>query len=281
MEVVDNIMDLAGKMITGYYDMRAKLVPRLRLKRFAEQPEAHKLTEQGVLVLKNLIPGSVVDGINKINGPYFEFSKPSELLFSPDGKVLLEAESASLDEARRYYFLHIKNYHLKFNVYDVIVPFIASILSAYYKSAYYVRDLVCYRTQPVPKVQGSYQWHVDNYPAGSLKTIVYLTDVTEEQGPLNVALKSHIGFKPSLGKVGDRYEAGAVTAGFENQACIGEKGTVIIFNNNAIHRAMDPVRGIRDVINFTLFPTFFETFRGPVRGLDLKTEKSFLKKYTR
>lgn len=274
-------MDLAGKIITCYYDIRAKLAPRFRWRRVVEQLESRELTENGVLVLRRLIPESVVDKINKMNDPYFEFSKPSELLFSPDGKELLETEGSSLDEAKHFYFLHIKNYHLKFNVYDEIVPFIAPILSAYYKSAYYVRDLACYRTQPIPKVQGSYQWHVDNYPAGSLKTMVYLTDVTEEQGPLKVALKSHIGFRPSLGKVGDRYEAGTVTTGFETFACTGEKGTVIIFNNNTIHRAVDPIKGIRDVVNFTIFPTFFEKFRRPVRGLDLKTEEGFLKKYTR
>lgn len=272
---------ILGSAITQWYFARQSLARALSLRSLATHPLCEELARNGIVILRDLIPNGLIENINQQNQIYFEKRLLSELIYCPDGKALLEAEAAAGEALDNFYFLHIKNYQQKFDVYKHIIPLIDGILAGYYKSPYYVRDAYCYRTQPIDKVQGSYQWHRDNYPPGSLKVMTYLTDVTPQAGPFSLALKSHIGFKPALGKIGDRYEEGFVKANFEIIDCVGSAGTVIIFNNNAIHRATDPVEGYRDVINFTAFPSIFRSKGRRVKGLDLNEEKVWFKQYTR
>lgn len=273
-------VDLLGVAVAKWFEVRAKIARGLSRKTFAEYPAANALHLDGAVVLRGFIPVNLIDAINSLNERYFNFSDPSELVYSADGKYLREVKGVSRKDAEQFYFLHLKNYHRKYNVYDFIIPAISSALESYYRSNCYVRDVCCYRTQPIPSVQGSYQWHVDNYPAGSLKVIVYLTDVTQETGPLKVALGSHIGFQPVLGGIGERFEEEYVHRHFNIMDCLGPRGTVIIFNNNMIHRATDPVSGHRDVINFSVFPCVWSG-RGGMRGVDLQETGRFLRKYTR
>jgi predicted 2-oxoglutarate/Fe(II)-dependent dioxygenase YbiX len=63
--------------------------------------------------------------------------------------------------------------------------------------------------------------------------------------------------------------------------CLGPRGTVIVFDSNSIHRATDPTRGHRDVINFTVFPSVLRPGPSEVKGVDLVEEAAWLKKYTR
>lgn len=272
-------MNLIGDMIAHAYRVRHALA---RLSAPAtHDPRADALARDGVLLMPGLISASKADEMNRTNARWFDMSRPSELVYSPDGVALLEAAGGDPERVDHFYFLHIKNFQRKFPVYEEIVPFVAPILRTYYGSHFFVRDLACYRTQAVPAVQGSYAWHRDNYPPGSLKVMVYLTDVlTPAHGPLTVAAGTQSGFVPQLGRVGDRYGTEAV-AGRRLVDCLGPKGTVIIFDNNAIHRATDPVSGQRDVINFTVFPSIRPGKPGHVRGLDLDEEKTFLKRYTR
>lgn len=273
-------MDLLGVVVAKYFEARAKVARGLSWRTFTEHPAASKLCADGVVVLKGLIPVNLIDEINSLNERYFNFSDPSELVYSPDGKDLREVKGVSRKDAEKFYFLHLKNYHRKYNVYQSIVPAISPILESHYRSSYYVRDVCCYRIQPIPSVRGSYQWHVDNYPAGSLKVIVYLTSVTQETGPLKVALGSHVGFHPVLGRIGDRFEEEYVHRQFNIMDCLGPKGTVVVFNNNMIHRATDPASDHRDVINFSVFPCVWNG-RGGMRGVDPQETERFLRKYTR
>lgn len=273
-------VDLFGVTVAKWFEVRAKIARGLSRKIFAGHPAANALCSDGVVVLRDLIPANLIDEINGLNERYFNFSDPSELVYSADGKDLREVKGVSRKDAEQFYFLHLKNYHRKYNVYDSIVPAISPILESHYRSNYYVRDVCCYRTQPIPSVQGSYQWHVDNYPAGSLKVIVYLTNVTQETGPLKVALGSHVGFQPVLGRIGDRFEEEYVQHHFNIVDCLGPRGTVVVFNNNTIHRATDPVSGHRDVINFSVFPCVWKG-RGGMRGVDPQETGKFLRKYTR
>jgi ectoine hydroxylase-related dioxygenase (phytanoyl-CoA dioxygenase family) len=176
----------------------------------------------------------------------------------------------------------VKNYQRKFELYRVFSEPLDPVLTAYYGGRWAARDVYCYRNQPVPAVQGSYAWHRDNYPTGSLKVMTYLTPVRGvEDGPLTVARGSHKGFRPELGKVGDRYDDAWVGQRFEPVHALGEAGTVIIFNNNAVHRAWDPSRGCREALNFTVFPSLLPPEPSEVKGLDLTEEAGWLKRYTR
>lgn len=275
-------MNLTGKIITKYFDAQAFFASRLVLRHFETNSKANELKEMGIVILPELFSQNFITKINYQNKRFFDLSTPQDILLSPDGKAILETKDLSQDLILKFYFLHIKNFQTQLDVYKEIIPLIHSILTSYYHSHYYVRDIYCYRTQPISSVQGSYEWHIDNYPRGSLKVMIYLTDVPLKKGPFTYALKSHIGFQPELGKIGDRFKEEYVRSNFKIIDCLGKAGTTIIFNNNGIHRATDPQEDYRDVINFTVFPCLFnKKNKNHVKGLDLNTEKNFLKKYTR
>lgn len=273
--------NLVGKAITRLYEARMTAA-RLLAEEPAPDARAAALARDGVLVMPGLLEPAAVERIRAENARWFDLEHRDELVFSPDGKQLLEAAAEPRERVERFYFLHVKNYQRKFHVYQELVPLVAPILGAYYRSRFAVRDVYCYRNQPIPAVQGSYAWHQDNYPPGSLKVMAYLTPVLDAaDGPLTVAAGSHAGFRPELGRVGDRHEDAAVRAKFRPLDCLGPAGTVIVFNNNAIHRATDPTRGCREVINFTVFPSVLPGEPGDVKGLDLAEEQTWLKRYTR
>lgn len=272
-------MNAIGKLITQGYWARLALARLLHRNGRAPHPLAEELAENGVIVLPGAFPPAEVDSLNRENRAHFDLARAEELVYSPDGKNLLEAADAPPEELRRFYFLHIKNYQLKFDAPRRLLPLLESVLSSYYRSRYYMRDVYCYRTQPVPRVQGSYAWHQDNYPPGSLKVMLYLTDVGPSSGPLTVALGSHKGFRPELGRTGDRHEDSWVRSRFAVRECLGPAGTVIVFNNNAIHRAADAAEGHRDVVNSTVFPCVLPGARPG--GLDLTAEAGWLKRYSR
>lgn len=274
--------DIIGRAVETVYAARARLA-RLMLKEApAPDARANTLRRDGFVVLPGALDAATVATIRAGNARWFDFEHPAELVFSPDGKSLKEASGVPRAELERYYFLHVKNYQRKFALYRVYSALLDPILNAFYGSRWAARDIYCYRNQPVTAVQGSYAWHRDNYPTGSLKVMTYLTPVrSQEDGPLTVARGSHAGFKPSLGRVGDRYEDAWVRGRFELVHALGEPGTVIVFENNAVHRAWDPARGYREALNFTVFPALLPPDDADVRGLDLAEESGFLKRYTR
>lgn len=273
--------DPVGRLISGAYRARRALARAIHPLPVPDDPRARTLSEDGIVVLPGALPAPALARAAALAEERFSLKDPARLAFSPDGRALLEAEGADRAALERFYFLHIKNFQREYDVYRDIIPVVDPILRAYYRSYYRVRDAACYRTQPIASVQGSYEWHRDNYPPGCLKVMTYLTPVlSKEDGPLTVAAGTAAGFVPELGRVGDRYSAETV-AGRRLVDALGPAGTVIVFDNNAIHRATDPARGRRDVINFTVFPSVTPPDPAEVVGLDLEAEATWLKKYTR
>lgn len=274
--------DFIGTAVEAGYKARARLARLMLAEAPAPDERAEILRRDGIVVLPGALDAAAVARIRSENAAWYDYDHPGELVYSPDGKQLKEAAGAPREELERFYFLHVKNYQRKFDVYRTYSALLDPVLKAYFGARWRVRDLACYRNQPVPAVQGSYAWHRDNYPTGSLKVMTYLTPVRGiDDGPLTVAKGSHAGFEPDLGRIGDRYDDAWVKSSFTPAHALGEPGTVIIFNNNSVHRATDPVRGVREVINFTVFPSLLPPEPGDVKGLDLAEEAGFLKKYTR
>jgi hypothetical protein len=274
--------DWIGAAVEAGYAARARLARLMLVEPPVADPRAEALARDGVVVLPALLDAATVARIRAANAEWYDLDHPDELIFSPDGKALREAAGAPRGEVERYYFLHVKNYQRKLDLYRVFFGLLDPILRSYDASRWAARDLYCYRNQPVPAVQGSYAWHRDNYPTGSLKVMTYLTPVRGvEDGPLTIARESHKDFRPDLGKVGDRYDDAWVKERFELAHALGEPGTGIVFNNHAVHRAWDPSRGCREALNFTVFPSILPPEPSDVKGLDLGEEAGWLKKYTR
>jgi hypothetical protein len=275
-------MNALGKLVTAAYRARASLAQALYGCPIQSNAAADELRRDGVLVLPAALPPASLEAIASLNDGRFDYERRGDIVYSPDGVKLQEASETTPEQFARYYFLHIKNYGTKLDVYDHVDAIIRPILSAYYRSNYYYREMDCYRSQPVGSAfSGSYAWHRDNYPPGSLKVIGYLTDVLAvDDGPLVVAAGSQRGFQPELGKVGPRVPREDVEGRLELRACLGKKGTLVLFNNNAVHRAANPLRGYREVFNALILPRIVGG-RQDVAGTNLDDGNGFWKRYTR
>lgn len=275
--------NLIGKAITQAYHARASLARALHFEPAPPHEAAETLRRDGFVVLPSLLPPATLAEVKALNERWFDRARTADQAYSPDGKKLLEAAAAPAAELDAYYFLHIKAYHEKFDIYGIVDPLVRPILKSFYRSHYYYRDVECYRTQapPTDEFQGSFAWHRDNYPPGCLKVIVYMTDVlAAEAGPLVYARGSHAGFRPELGAYGPRIPREEVEGKLDLRPCLGPKGSVVVFDNNGVHRASRPQTGVREVLNATVFPCV-GSGRKPLVGLDLDEEATFLKKYTR
>jgi hypothetical protein len=274
-------MNLIGKAVTAFYGARAALARMNYSANGKSNETADKLAADGVVILPRALPQDKLAAVQALNRGRFERANAKNVLYSPDGVKLEEGADVSEERFGQYYFLLAKNYPRELDFYGLVDPIVRPILSSYYRSFYYYRELDCYRSQATPvEFQGSYAWHRDNYPPGSLKVMVYLTDVTSEaDGPLVVAKGSHRGFAPELGHYGPRVPREEVEGKLELVSCLGPAGTVIVFNNNAVHRASNPKRGHREVLNALILPCITDR-RREILGSDL-SPKGFLSKYTR
>lgn len=129
------------------------------------------------------------------------------------------------------------------------------------------------------KEQVSWLWHYDNHPTEVVKIMIYLTDV----GPLNApfefvrrkATGEPLGFapKPLLGdsRVNAAKVDELVANGHEIVKATGPAGTMLIFDDNVLHRATFAREGRRDVLVYQIRPASFR----PGRRLDPKWSGSF------
>ncbi|MCY4524247.1 MAG: hypothetical protein OXB84_05875 [Halobacteriovoraceae bacterium] len=117
------------------------------------------------------------------------------------------------------------------------------------------------------KKHSSWIPHFDNQPKEIIKVMVYLSDVNNEQdAPICFLLKNGKGIKKeSIYKDSFKNQYGSriskkemnsyINQGYSFIPFLGKKGTVIIFDNNLIHKATVPSIGkFRDAIVFSIRP---------------------------
>ena len=111
--------------------------------------------------------------------------------------------------------------------------------------------------------QGSWLWHYDNHPYEILKIMIYLTDVSDQSGPFEYlrhpkSMKAMAGSRltPLYGesRVTEEYLSRCRGEGFVPHKITGPKGTMILFDNNMIHRANLAVQTHRDVLILQVRP---------------------------
>jgi hypothetical protein len=135
-----------------------------------------------------------------------------------------------------------------------------------------LQNLYIYRnniTKEPPRA--SWLWHYDNHPYQYNKCMIYLTDVDEGSAPLefmeHTETKELFKYKPT--RTGYRQWIAAPNnsrltknqleelkkRGFKPKKICGPSGTIIIFNENSIHRATVATKNHRDVLTFLLKPS--------------------------
>jgi len=143
---------------------------------------------------------------------------------------------------------------------------IREFISGYYRTNYKIKYIYCGRNYSVPEaIQKEHEmfsnfWHMDRNNSSELKFFVYLSDVTEKDGPFR--LQSKIRTKELI-KMGygnrDHYDIPLDVLedpSYVNKI-IGPKGTTMFGNvTTCLHRAGIPENGhIRDMVQIFLVPS--------------------------
>lgn len=87
-------------------------------------------------------------------------------------------------------------------------------------------------------------WHSDNFPPTDFKVIVYLTDVSNQQGPFEY--KVPVEYVPSNSDL-DWQDTRYAYDG-SGKKVTGPRGTTVIFKNNIVHKGNYCRKGYRDAV---------------------------------
>lgn len=133
---------------------------------------------------------------------------------------------------------------------------------------YIYRNLVSHAEEQV-----SWTWHYDNHPVEILKIMIYLTDVCEDNGPFEYlrSMQTHqaLYMAPAplsgYGRVSDNAVQQYLSNGYECHKVTGQSGTLLLFDENVVHKANVAKSGYRDVVVLQIRPATFrpETYIDP------------------
>ena len=105
-----------------------------------------------------------------------------------------------------------------------------------------------------PSLDGAFTWHADNHPPDVLNILVYLTDVGEWDGGMQIAVvDGRFVFRPYSEPSGgvnleEFIKSISNYDSFTVNSVKGPKGTIFIFDNCIAHRAGLPVKNNRDAL---------------------------------
>jgi hypothetical protein len=163
---------------------------------------------------------------------------------------------------------------------DLCEPLLEELERAVYCSHVIVDKVYVYRS-PVSRQspKASWLWHFDNHPREMLKVMVYLTDVDRDSAPFEYLADAN--GRPKLGAPlaplhsDSRVPAAQIerdlAAGWTSEVVTGPAGTVLVFDDNVVHRGTLARARHRDVVVFQVRPA---TFRATPR-LDPRWTGSF------
>ena len=165
-------------------------------------------------------------------------------------------------------YLFLKKKYLK-NFSEEINNFIKSdldkLLKQYYKSSYDLYWVEIIRSFPIKNHDDdkSLLFHFDDNPNSVLKTFVYLNDQDENSGAFKTLLKKDSrklkkkGFLSYTKKDRDENQHMIKSNNLEKKVKIfkGKKGSILIFQNNIIHKGNLPIKKNRDLIVIETIPS--------------------------
>jgi hypothetical protein len=152
---------------------------------------------------------------------------------------------------------------------ELCEPLLEQIERAVYGSYAIVDKLYVYRNPISTQApRASWQWHYDNHPREMIKVMVYLTDVSEDTAPFVYLRERTTGRFMHGSPLAPLYGNSRVPAeeidrhlanGWEAHPVVGPRGTVLIFDDNIVHRATLARDAHRDVIVFQIRPSLFKS----------------------
>lgn len=150
---------------------------------------------------------------------------------------------------------------------DLCAPIMNELERKVYGSHAIVDNVYVYRS-PVSRQtpRASWLWHYDNHPYEVLKVMIYLTDVTDGTAPFEYLRRagslrplhgSPIAPGYGHGRIADQELRRRLNDGYESHTVIGPAGTMLIFDDNIIHRGNLAREGHRDVLVLQVRPVTF------------------------
>ncbi len=137
------------------------------------------------------------------------------------------------------------------------------MIKGYFNSDYFVYSSDVYRIIPIKDTRESFEsakWHFDNTSTDMLKVFVYLNDVTEETGALNISGR-RISDKIKNEGLFLRDDIERYQADIEKEKIVveGKVGTIILFTPHSnVHKATLPSKLYRDAAVFLVYPSFYK-----------------------
>ena len=126
--------------------------------------------------------------------------------------------------------------------------------------------------------QVSWRWHYDNHLDQIIKVMIYLTDVAEDTGPFEYLRGERDAARIApLPHAADTWIspvrlADWIDRGYRPVKALGPVGTIVLFDDNCLHKANQAARSHRDVVVFQFRPADFK----PERPIDPRWTGSFL-----
>lgn len=148
---------------------------------------------------------------------------------------------------------------------ELTEPILDALERDVYGSFLIVDKVYVYRS-PISELEpsASWIWHYDNHPREMLKVMVYLTDVTADSAPFEYLREARTS-QPVLGaplaplhiksRVSPEAVAGYLGAGHERHQVTGPAGTIVVFDDNVIHRGTLARTAPRDVLVLQVRPS--------------------------
>lgn len=166
-------------------------------------------------------------------------------------------------------------------LHELCEPILRELERTLYGS-FIIADKVYIYRNPVShqKPRASWRWHFDNHPREMLKVMVYLTDVGDDTAPFQYlrerSSEAPLAGAPLTPLCGDsRVPAEEIDRRLAgNWTChsvTGARGTIVVFDDNVVHRATMAKVAHRDAVVFQVRPATFQ----PLKHIDARWTGSF------
>ena len=267
---------LRGKKILFNYTRHYHLAQRTYKEVCGEtHPAVNSIREVGVRVISFGGTGNVID----LPDDYLELvhrvsedvksclGRSKECSFFPglpDGPIPERTEDIPAIRNGEVISIQLKNPLAIAGLEDLCRPIMRELERKIYGAYLTVEKVYLYRSpvsSQTPRV--SWLWHFDNHPYEVLKVMIYLTDVGDQSAPFEY-LRSPELAEPVAGspiaplyghsRIPQKKLTRYLEKGFVRHKVIGPKGTMILFDNDVIHRGNLASQTCRDVVIFQVRP---------------------------
>ena len=139
---------------------------------------------------------------------------------------------------------------------------ISRVVRQYYGSHYQVYWVHCTRYEPGVVDNDAFTWHADDNPRQILKIFIYLNDTRDENAAFRcfnystsrkLFRRGFLSFTPPWRAFSQQFVTDEMVKN-ELNVFEGPMGTMLVFDNNLVHRATPPREGYRNMVTIEIMP---------------------------